>query len=183
MKKCYPFWKGFTLQRFCFSQVCLRVRQLCPGQAPGLQMVPEVLQVKSRNSWLGCRKYSSRGEMKSCSRLWHLVTALSALGGALVFRLLMEEQEEAVAARGWERAVVDMDLLKNSFGWENWARRQEKGIEIRFKQRWQRGTGLANKGRKGRKSTKNPRLEVRREWRTWNVNTEVVRNRIWICRG
>lgn len=41
----------------------------------------------------------------------------------------------------------------------------EKGIEIRFKQRWQRGTGLANKGRKGRKSTKNPRLEVRREWR------------------
>lgn len=59
----------------------------------------------------------------------------------------------------------------------------EKGIEIRFKQRWQRGTGLANKGRKGRKSTKNPRLEVRREWRTWNVNTEVVRNRIWICRG
>lgn len=41
----------------------------------------------------------------------------------------------------------------------------EKEIEIRFKQRWQRGTGLANKGRKGRKSTKNPRLEVRREWR------------------
>lgn len=128
MKKFYPFWKGFTLQRFCFSQVCLRVRQLCPGQAPGLQMVPEVLQVKSRNSWLGCRKYSSRGEMKSCSRLWHPVTALSALGGALVFRLLMEEQEEAVAARGWERAVVDMDLLKNSFGWENWARRQRRGL-------------------------------------------------------
>lgn len=71
--------------------------------------MPEVLQARRRNSWLGVGSAAGRGEMES----WIRVTALSALLGALVFRLFMEEQEEAVAARGWERAVADVGLLKN----------------------------------------------------------------------
>lgn len=76
-----------------------------------------------------------------------------------------EEHEEAVAARGWQRAVVDLDLLKNGLVGEKLGKETEMGIGFRFGQRWQRGTGLVSKGRKGRKSTKSPRWRVRREWR------------------
>lgn len=112
--------------------------------------VPEVLQVRRRSSCLGrkCSKQRGNevmvtsGDSSECTR------------GAPVFRLFMEEQEEAVAATGWQRAVVDLDLLKNYLWVRKLDRETEMGSEIRFRYRWQRGTrtGLVSKDRKGRKS-------------------------------
>lgn len=84
-----------------------------------------------------------------------------------MFRLFMEEQEEAVAATGWQRAMLDLDLLKNCLWVRKLDRETEMGSEIRFRYRWQRGTrtGLVSKDRKGRKSTTNPRWGLREEWR------------------
>lgn len=89
--------------------------------------------------------------------------------GAPGFRLFMEEQEgEAVAAGGWQRAVADLDLLENCLWVRELDRETEMGSEIRLRQRWQRGTrtGLVSKGRKGRRSTKTPRWGLRRKGRT-----------------
>lgn len=53
-------------------------------------------------------------EIKSCIRLWHLVKAMTELAVALVFRLFMEEEEEAETMwKTGEREVVDVHLLKN----------------------------------------------------------------------
>lgn len=59
------FQKGLKLQRFCFSQLCPTIWQLWPRQALSLHMMPEVFQVRRRNSGLEDRKYNSKREMKS----------------------------------------------------------------------------------------------------------------------
>lgn len=76
-----------------------------------------------------------------------------------LFSLFMEEEEEAGTVRETgERAVVDVDLLRNCLLGEKTGQGDRDRIQIRsWAQRWQRGTGtsLVNKGRKGRKSPRN----------------------------
>lgn len=158
LKRIYPLRILFCTT-LCEDQPCLS----CSGSR--FAAVPEVLQARRRSNCLGCRKCSKQrgnevmvtsGDSSECAR------------GAPVFRLFMEEQEEAVAARGWQRAVVDLDLLKNCLWLRKLDRKEtEMGSEIRFRHRWQRGTrnALVSKGRKGRKSTKTPRWGLGGEWR------------------
>lgn len=69
--------------------------------------------------------------------------------GAPVSRLFMEEQEEAVAAGGWEAAVADTDLLKNCLLHGNTGQGDRNRDWEQIEQRWQRGTrtALVNRGR------------------------------------
>lgn len=77
-------------------------------------MMPEVFQDRRRNSWLECRKYKSKGKVKSDQ----VLTSAGSDGWTwwrTSVSVSMEEEEEVGTVRETEeRAVVDMCLLKNS---------------------------------------------------------------------
>lgn len=180
-----PFLKRIYSPKILFFTTWSEDPPALSWSAPGLQLMPEVLQARRRNSWLGCRKCSKQrgngvmdqamtsGDSSECTPASSGVQTISGRAG-----------RSCGCRRLGKSSSRHGSPLELPFGWENWWG-DRNGDEIRLKQRWQGGTrtGLVNKGRKGRKSTKTLRQGLRREWRIWNENMEVIRNRAMNLKG